>query len=262
MESVLVLPSSFSLSSLRQRASLLQRCHACPSYSGYEVRNKLLPPRVYLRLRRKPEKRLERWFLRAGFWDSIASSFLKNNNSTETMAPPSTINEEEAEEEPIPDQLVLADRSLPDGSQEQIIFSLTGDIDVHALQDLCDKVGWPRRPLSKVAVSLKNSLLVATLHSIIKYPEGDEERKQLIGMARATSDQAFNATIWDVIVDPSYQGQGLGKLLIQKLTRALLQRDIGNITLFADSKVVDFYKNLGFEADPEGIKGMFWHLPF
>lgn len=23
--------------------------------------------------------------------------------------------------------------------------------------------------------------------------------------------------------------------------------------------VVDFYKNLGFEADPEGIKGMFWY---
>lgn len=56
------------------------------------------------------------------------------------MAPPSTLNEEEEAEEPIPDQLVLADRSLPDGSQEQIIFSLTGDVDVHALQDLCDKV--------------------------------------------------------------------------------------------------------------------------
>lgn len=24
-------------------------------------------------------------------------------------------------------------------------------------------------------------------------------------MARATSDHAFNATIWDVLVDPSYQ---------------------------------------------------------
>lgn len=23
--------------------------------------------------------------------------------------------------------------------------------------------------------------------------------------------------------------------------------------------VVDFYQNLGFEADPEGIKGMFWY---
>ncbi|KAK8940526.1 putative acetyltransferase NSI [Platanthera zijinensis] len=31
------------------------------------------------------------------------------------------------------------------------------------------------------------------------------EQKQLIGMARATSDHVFNATIWDVIVDPSYQ---------------------------------------------------------
>ena len=34
--------------------------------------------------------------------------------------------------------------------------------------------------------------------------EGNEQKK-LIGMARATSDHAFNATIWDVLVDPSYQ---------------------------------------------------------
>ena len=41
--------------------------------------------------------------------------------------------------------------------------------------------------------------------------EGDNEQQQqqqnkkLIGMARATSDHAFNATIWDVLVDPEYQ---------------------------------------------------------
>lgn len=34
--------------------------------------------------------------------------------------------------------------------------------------------------------------------------EGGDQKK-LIGMARATSDHAFNATIWDVLVDPSYQ---------------------------------------------------------
>lgn len=38
--------------------------------------------------------------------------------------------------------------------------------------------------------------------------------------------------------------------------RSLLRREIGNITLFADAQVVDFYRGLGFEADPEGIKGM------
>lgn len=36
------------------------------------------------------------------------------------------------------------------------------------------------------------------------------------------------------------QGQGLGKALVEKLIRALLQRDIGNISLFADSKGMDF----------------------
>ena len=33
-----------------------------------------------------------------------------------------------------------------------------------------------------------------------------------------------------------FQGQGLGKALVEKLVRALLQRDIGNISLFADSQ--------------------------
>lgn len=26
--------------------------------------------------------------------------------------------------------------------------------------------------------------------------------------------------------------------------------------------VVEFYRNLGFEPDPEGIKGMFWYPKF
>jgi Acetyltransferase (GNAT) family len=111
-------------------------------------------------------------------------------------------------------------------------------------------------------------------------------------LARATSDHAFNATIWDVLVDPAYQGQGLGKALVEQMVRSLLRRNIDNITLFADAQVylseaasqcapllhqplrvpgndrlanqalkhwlivqvVDFYKGLGFEADPDGIK--------
>ncbi|CAL4908742.1 unnamed protein product [Urochloa decumbens] len=198
------------------------------------------------------------WSLKAGLWDSL--SFLKNNNSTETVEPPPAPLEIE---EPLPQELVLLERTLPDGSTEQILFSSAGDVDIYDLQALCDKVGWPRRPLSKIAASLRNSYLVATLHSIIRSSGTErEEKKQLIGMARATSDHAFNATIWDVLVDPSYQGQGLGKALMEKVIRTLLQRDINNITLFADNKVVDFYKNLGFEVDPQGIKGMFWYPRF
>ncbi|XP_020521842.1 serotonin N-acetyltransferase 1, chloroplastic isoform X2 [Amborella trichopoda] len=157
--------------------------------------------------------------LKAGLWDSFRSGFLKSNSSP-VMESPSTSAEEE--EEPMPDEIVLVEKKLPDGMIEQIVFSSGGDVDIYDLQALCDQ-------------------------------------KVLIGLARATSDHAFNATIWDVLVDPNYQGQGLGKALVEQLIRALLQRDIGNITLFADNQVVDFYKNLGFEADPDGIKGMFWY---
>lgn len=201
--------------------------------------------------------------LKASFWESIRSGLIKNN-STQVIEPPSSTPQEDEEQEPLPEEFVLVEKTLPDGTIEQIIFSSGGDVDIYDLQSLCDKVGWPRRPLSKLAAALRNSYMVATLHSIKKSAAGEEldNEKKLIGMARATSDHAFNATIWDVLVDPSYQGQGLGKALIEKIIRALLQRDIGNITLFADSKVVEFYRNLGFEADPEGIKGMFWYPRF
>ncbi|XP_068640358.1 histone acetyltransferase TAP1-like, partial [Aristolochia californica] len=185
------------------------------------------------------------------------SSFLKDNNTTQVIEPPPRTSEEE---EPLSQEIVLVERTQTDGATEQIIFSSGGDVDIYELQALCDKVGWPQRPSAKMAAALRNSYMVATLHAVRKSPNGEgDDQTQLIGMARATSDHAFNATIWDVLVDPSYQGQGLGKALVEQLIRALLQRDIGNITLFADSKVVDFYRNLGFEADPDGIKGMFWY---
>ncbi|KAJ6865610.1 LRR receptor-like serine/threonine-protein kinase [Populus alba x Populus x berolinensis] len=227
---------------------------------------------INYRLANTGRRKLKVSRLRSNFWDSIRSGvkdsmlmvscevvgywalcvgFLKDN-PTQVVESPSTLQEEE---EPQPEEFVLVEKTEEDGVVEQIIFSSGGDVDIYDLQTLCDKVGWPRRPLSKLDAALKNSYMVATLHSIRKSPgsEGNDQKK-LIGMARATSDHAFNATIWDVLVDPSYQGQGLGKTLVEKIIRALLQRDIGNITLFADSQVVEFYRNLGFEPDPEGIK--------
>lgn len=191
------------------------------------------------------------------FWDTLKSGFVKD---------PPTLVAEPTQEEPVVDEeepVVLIETAQPDGTIEKIIFASGEAVDVYELECLYIKVGWPRRPPAKVEAALKNSFMVASLHLQKEVPSEDggatTAKRELIGMARATSDHVFNATIWDVIVDPLYQGQGLGKALIEQMVRALLRRDIGNITLFADAKVVDFYKNLGFEADPFGIKGMFWY---
>lgn len=135
----------------------------------------------------------------------------------------------------------------------QIFFSNDREIDLYELEELCDAVGWSRRPLRKVKKAIQHSFLVVSMW------EQRGTQRRLIGFSRATSDHAFNATIWDVVVHPDYQSRGLGKALMKHVIKKLRSEDISNITLFADPHVVDFYRRLGFISDPEGIKGMFWY---
>ena len=143
-------------------------------------------------------------------------------------------------------EIVLVEEAMADGSVKRVVFNTGLDVDARELEKLCDKVGWPRRPIRKVELALRSSYVVATLHAQTLKEGGSGGELQLVedslvGLARATSDNAFNATIWDVLVDPELQGQGLGKALVEHTVRTLLRRDIGNITLFADGTVVDFY---------------------
>jgi aralkylamine N-acetyltransferase len=145
-------------------------------------------------------------------------------------------------------------RPVPNQSG-QVFFSTERDIDLYELEELCDSVGWSRRPIRKVRKAIEHSFVVIS----VREQRGGFNR--LIGFARATSDHAFNATIWDVVVHPEFQGKGLGKALMEEVVKELRRADISNISLFADAHVVDFYRQLGFNADPEGIKGMFWYPP-
>ena len=146
----------------------------------------------------------------------------------------------------------LADAKGTDEST-RIFFSTDRTIDLYELEELCDAVGWSRRPIRKVRKAIQNSFLVVTMW------EQRGNRKRLIGFSRATSDHAFNATIWDVVVHPDSQGKGLGRALMNQLIKKLRSEVICNVSLFADPVVVNFYKQLGFMPDPEGIKGMFWY---
>jgi len=116
-----------------------------------------------------------------------------------------------------------------------------------AVQDLCASVGWSRREPDLIARALENSLAVVSI-----WDEG-----QLVGFARATGDRVFNATIWDVVVRPSYQRMGVGMLVMHELLKDLDAFEIPLITLYADPGTDGFYKRFGFMADPSGVRGMF-----
>nr|YP_010337488.1 GCN5-like N-acetyltransferase [Dixoniella grisea]UNJ17073.1 GCN5-like N-acetyltransferase [Dixoniella grisea] len=138
------------------------------------------------------------------------------------------------------------------GKPVQLVFSMDKSVNIREYHQLCESVGWECPSIQKIYTAIQNSFLILSLF----YKK--QETIQLIGFARVTSDQVFNAVIWDIVIHPNFQGQGLGKILIYHILDQLRSKNIVNIGLFADASVVSFYSNLGFIKDPNGIKGMFW----
>jgi len=159
-----------------------------------------------------------------------------------------------------PQMSEVEETTIVEDGASRIIFRIGGLIDVREVEELTEKVGWPRRNPHKVKLALENSFMVTALYrQTLSEPGGSVECEDLIGCIRVTSDTVFNATLWDVTVDPAYQGEGLGKTLMEMTIRKLCRLDIRTISLFAEPQVLEFYRKLGFRKDPQGIKAMFWY---
>jgi aralkylamine N-acetyltransferase len=67
---------------------------------------------------------------------------------------------------------------------------------------------------------------------------------RLVGAARALSDGEYHATIYDVVVHPDFQRQGLGTRLMSEVLATL---PVWRILLVAEGDARRFYQRLGFE---------------
>ncbi|XXG55273.1 hypothetical protein AAC387_Pa03g2975 [Persea americana] len=133
-----------------------------------------------------------------------------------------------------------------------VLHSSASSLNLDDLNTVFVRVGFPRRDPAKIRKALDHT-------PSLFWIEHAKTRKP-VAFARATGDGVFNAIIWDVVVDPSYQGFGLGKAVMERLIRELLDRGISNIALYAEPKVLGFYRPLGFSADPDGIRGMVYSM--
>lgn len=141
--------------------------------------------------------------------------------------------------------------SISDSDLESRGFHLrrtTSDLDLEQLNSVFVAVGFPRRDPEKIKLALENT-------DSLLWVEHKKSQKP-VAFARATGDGVFNAIIWDVVVDPSYQGIGLGRAVMERLIETLVEKGIVNIALYSEPRVLGFYRPLGFVADPDGIRGM------
>uniref|UniRef100_A0A061S221 Histone acetyltransferase n=1 Tax=Tetraselmis sp. GSL018 TaxID=582737 RepID=A0A061S221_9CHLO len=122
-------------------------------------------------------------------------------------------------------------------------------LDVEELNDLFEKVGFPRRSPQRLSLALQQTHRVLWIRCT--RPGRGSRVGSLVGFARATSDGALTATIWDVAVHPCWQRSGIGTGLIERLLTGLVSDGIPHITLYAEPHAVELYERLGFVREPQ-----------
>jgi N-acetylglutamate synthase-like GNAT family acetyltransferase len=113
-------------------------------------------------------------------------------------------------------------------------------IDLVQLQNLFNRSAfWAAdRRLDQLALALDHS------SPVISAWQGG----QLVGLARATSDRVYRATIWDVVVDPSFQGTGVGRRLVETALAHPHLSQVERVYLMTTHQR-EFYAHIGFEVN-------------
>ncbi len=113
-------------------------------------------------------------------------------------------------------------------------------IDIHQLRELLTRAAfWAReRQPEDLAIAIANS------DPVISVWAGD----RLIGFARATSDGVYRAVIWDVVIDPDYQGAGLGRKLVQTVLSHPKLNAVERVYLMTTNRQA-FYEKIGFQLN-------------
>ncbi len=103
--------------------------------------------------------------------------------------------------------------------------------------------------------SLPDERLVAALgaswHCVCAY-----HADTLVGMGRTISDGSIHALIVEVIVDPEWQGRGIGREVMRRLVDRCRRAGIDQVQLFCAAGKSGFYESVGFAARPADAPGM------
>ena len=114
------------------------------------------------------------------------------------------------------------------------------DIEPDAVIEIYKANGWSsaNKPQELINALLNSHSFITAWHN-----------NRLVGLGNAISDGHLVVYYPHLIVHPQYQGQGIGKMILEKF-----QEKYGGFhqqILVADGKAIDFYEKCGFERAGE-----------
>ena len=115
--------------------------------------------------------------------------------------------------------------------------------------DLFETTGW-----NDAYGATAEDLRMALHHSwctVAAYDAG-----QLVGFGRVVSDGVLYGVIYDMIVRPSHQGQGIGTEILNRLLAKCQAAGLRDIQMFSAKGRAAFYRHHGFVERPPDAPGM------
>ena len=124
--------------------------------------------------------------------------------------------------------------AVPSGADYHALFATTGWNRTYCVTvDDCEKV------------------LASSWRTISAYDKG-----ALIGFGRLLCDGVMHAVIFDLIVHPNHQQEGIGSAILRRLVEECESAGIRDIQLFSAEGKEGFYTKHGFSPRPPGASGM------
>ncbi|GEK10110.1 GNAT family N-acetyltransferase [Pseudoalteromonas sp. McH1-7] len=116
----------------------------------------------------------------------------------------------------------------------------------HEFCEMRIKAGLSPKSIKAAEIALPNSLYIITVR----------DHDNLIAMGRVVGDGACNFEVVDVAVDPAYQGQGLGRKVMEYIDDYLssVVLEGSYVSMIADEP--EFYKKLGYKLVSPASQGM------
>lgn len=105
--------------------------------------------------------------------------------------------------------------------------------------DLRIRTGMGQKNLAATKTALENSLFIVCLWN----------NQELIGFGRIVGDQGLAYLVSDIMVDPRYQGQGYGKLIMKEIDEYLEKNsdETAYVCLIVNKPADQLYKQFRFE---------------
>ena len=130
-------------------------------------------------------------------------------------------------------------------------YIIKNDIRTIDFMELREAVGWNKINIDQVEKAINSSMINISIYDM----------NRCVGIGRIVGDNVLKGMLTDIMVHPSYQGKGIGKIivtsLIDELNKIIKDNECFQLEASPTASNREFYIKCGMKYKPENQDGVY-----